>query len=92
MSRSSLEHTRPFRFWEQICSTMNISIAFELQGPVTEDLVLRAWSLVKKEFPYFSSSVIQDESGQLLFRTPPSQQVICSPAKKTGFGQRNSQL
>ena len=66
---------RPFRFWEQICSTMNISLAFELQGPVTADLIVKAWALIKQEYPYFASTIVQDEHGQLYFKSPDSQRV-----------------
>ena len=66
---------RPFRFWEQICSTMNISLAFELQGPVTGDLVAKAWALIKQEYPYFASTINQDEYGQLHFNLPANHQV-----------------
>ena len=66
---------RAFRFWEQICSTMNISMAFELQGPVTADLVAKAWALIKQEYSYFASTIIQDEYGQLHFKFPESHQV-----------------
>ena len=54
---------------------MNISLAFELNGPVTDELLLKAWSLVKKEYPYFSSSITQDKTGQLVFVPPTKSQV-----------------
>ena len=60
---------RPFRFWEQICSTMNLSLAFELQGPITADLISKAWGLIKTEHPYFASTIHQDEYGQLHFKS-----------------------
>ena len=69
------DQLRPFRFWEQICSTMNLSLAFELQGPVSEELVSKAWSLIKKEYPYFASTIVQDEHGQLLFKSPATETV-----------------
>ena len=69
------EQLRPFRFWEQICSTMNLCLAFELQGPVGEELVSKAWSLIKKEYPYFASTIVQDEHGQLLFKSPATETV-----------------
>lgn len=58
---------RPLRFWEQICSTMNISLGFELDGPITADLVAKAWDLVKQEYPYFASCITQDEHSLLYF-------------------------
>ena len=54
---------------------MNISLAFELQGPVTADLVARAWALIQQEFPYFASTIHQDEYGQLRFNFPSSSKV-----------------
>lgn len=71
----SQDQLRPFRFWEQICSTMNLSLAFELQGPITADLVSKAWGLIKKEYPYFASTIHQDEYGQLNFKSASSGHV-----------------
>ncbi len=57
---------------------MNISLAFELQGSVTADLISKAWALIKEEYPYFASTIIQDEYGQLHFKSPDSRQVYLS--------------
>lgn len=59
---------------------MNISLAFELQGPVTADLIAKAWALVKQEFPYFASTIHQDEHGQLHFKSPDPEKVLVLPA------------
>ncbi len=50
---------------------MNLSLAFELQGPITADLVSKAWGLIKTEYPYFASTIHQDEYGQLNFKPGP---------------------
>lgn len=42
---------------------MNISLGFVLEGPVSEELVLRAWDTVKKQYTYFSSTLQQDDTG-----------------------------
>ena len=60
---------------------MNVTMACELQGPVTGELVSRAWGAVKREHPYFASTIYQDETGQLRLKPPDVRQVAWNASR-----------
>ena len=57
---------RPLKFWEHICSNMGVTMAFELEGKVTANIITGAFTHIQKEFP-FLRTVLKQDKNQLSF-------------------------
>lgn len=53
---------RPLRMWEQVCSTMNVTMSFQLEGcDLTEGLLRTAWAACQREYPFLRCAIVHGQ-------------------------------
>ena len=73
---------RRLRWWEQICSTMNVSMSFQLDAAVlNEDMMKQAWAACMQEYPYLRCALKPAEPP-----LPPQQLMFQEQARRVSCG------